>query len=704
MRERALELLRVALSNPEAKFRDGQWECIDGILRNRRLLVVQKTGWGKSMVYFLGTRLLRDRGKGPTLLISPLLSLMRNQIEAAQRIGVVAGTINSTNRDDWTAVKDRLLANEVDILLVSPERLANDEFRNSVLQEVSNRIGLFVVDEAHCISDWGHEFRPDYRRIAGILHALPGNIPILATTATANDRVARDIARQLGALTIERGPLMRDTLALQNIHLPSPASRMAWLAEHLKDLPGSGIIYTLTIADAERLTEWLKANGYNVEAYHSKVDPNASEQQGSDTNRRELLEHALLRNKVKALVATVALGMGFDKPDLGFVVHFQRPGSVVHYYQQVGRAGRAVDHAYGILLGGEEDEEITRYFIRNAFPPQAHVDKILGALNAADDGLSIPKLQKLVNISYGDIQKCLTLLSVEYPSPVVKIKSSWHATPVNFKMDRDSIQSLCEVRESEQQQMLRYMVTKECLMAYLGKALDDQKVHNCGKCANCLERDLVPTSVNPDLANRAAIYLRRSYQTIEPRKRWPLTDMFEHYPFKGIVIANEIVAEFGRALSQWGDDGWGNMVREDKYKAQRFRDELVEGCVQMLGAWNPSPAPAWVCCVPSLLREELVPDIARRLASRLGLPFVPALRKIRNNEPQKLMQNSYQQARNLDGVFEVDKTGMPAGPALLVDDIVDSRWTFTVTAALLRLAGCPAVLPLALAVNSHRAE
>ncbi len=345
-RRRALALLRRALADPAADFRGGQWEAIESLAEQRaRLLVVQRTGWGKSLVYFLTTRLLRERGAGPTLLVSPLLALMRNQIVAAGRLGVRAATINSSNREDWEVVAAQLRSDEVDLLLISPERLANDEFREQLLLPVANRIGFFVVDEAHCISDWGHDFRPDYQRITRVLQALPRNIPVLATTATANDRVVDDIGSQLGrGLQVSRGPLMRESLQLQNFRLPSQSSRMAWLAEQVPRLPGSGIIYTLTVRDAERVAGWLRSQDIAAYAYHADVEAAA----------REDLERRLLGNRLKALIATTALGMGFDKPDLGFVIHFQRPGSVVHYYQQVGRAGRAVPQAYGILLSGSE--------------------------------------------------------------------------------------------------------------------------------------------------------------------------------------------------------------------------------------------------------------------------------------------------------------------------------------------------------------
>ncbi|MCK4726994.1 MAG: ATP-dependent DNA helicase RecQ, partial [Anaerolineales bacterium] len=448
MKERAKKLLKTALNDSKADFRDGQWECIETMLHSKRMLVVQRTGWGKSMVYFLATRMLRDEGFGFTLLISPLLALMRNQIRAAERIGIRAASINSTNPDEWEDVQKQILNDAVDILLISPERLANDAFREDILIPVAGRVGLFVVDEAHCISDWGHDFRPDYRRIVRVLNALPPNIPVLATTATANDRVVNDVAKQLGDLKAQCGPLVRRSLKLQNIWMSSPAARMAWLAEQLPQMPGSGIIYTLTIRDAERVAEWLRQNNIDARAYHSGVED------------REELEERLLNNQIKALVATVALGMGFDKPDLGFVIHYQRPGSVVHYYQQVGRAGRAVDEAYGILLSGHEDDDITDFFIRTAFPPQAHVDQVLDALDRAEDGLSIPMLQEQINLRYGDIVKTIKFLSVESPSPVIKQGTRWYTTPIDYALDQEIIEQLCALRRAEQQEMRDYMQTE----------------------------------------------------------------------------------------------------------------------------------------------------------------------------------------------------------------------------------------------------
>lgn len=702
MQQKALELLRRALNNPQASYRDGQWESIEGLLARRRILVVQRTGWGKSVVYFLATKLLREQGAGPTLLISPLLSLMRNQLEAAARIGIHARTINSSNPDDWNRVKEELRQNRVDLLLISPERLANDAFRQETLSELASKVGLFVVDEAHCISDWGHDFRPDYRRITRVLQALPPNVPVVATTATANDRVVGDVISQLGdQIVLFRGPLIRESLMLQNINMPSPAARMAWLAENIPNLPGSGIVYTLTQRDAERLTEWLRINKIDARVYHAGIQDN-----DDGSSAREELEQQLLNNGIKVLVATVALGMGFDKPDLGFVIHFQRPASVVHYYQQVGRAGRAVDKAYGILLCGEEDDQIADYFIRNAFPPQEHVAAILDALDSSVDGLSVPAMQSVLNLRQSQIEKTIKFLTVESPSPVTKMGTKWHVTAAaaQYRVDQDCIDVITAIRRQEQAQMREYMVHQGCLMAFLAEALDDSAPQSCGKCKNCNQGKLLSEEYGADLANRAALFLRRSFQPIEPRKQWPSANVFQHHPFSSRNIPEELQASEGRALSLWRDAGWGQLVASGKYETGSFADELVCACVEMLREWNHTTAPKWVTCIPSHRHPDLVPEFARRLAESLNLKFVPCIEKVRENQQQKLMENSFQQAKNLDGVFRVNLENGNYAPCLLVDDVVDSRWTFTVAAALLRQVGCRGVYPLALALNTTRMD
>lgn len=691
LKQRACKLLKIALNNDQAQFRDGQWKAIENLVVNhKQLLVVQRTGWGKSIVYFLSTRLLRDAGAGPTLVISPLLALIRNQVAAAERLGLRAATINSDNKNLWDEIVLSFCNNEIDVLFISPERLANETFRRDVLIPTINRVGLglFVVDEAHCISDWGHDFRPDYRRIVRLLQILPSNVPALATTATANDRVVRDIQNQLGAdLCVFRGPLVRRSLRLQNIILPSKAERLAWLARYVPQLPGSGIIYTLTVRDAKRVTGWLQHNGISAEAYYGGK---------RDGTPRDELEQALLTNQLKVLVATTALGMGFDKPDLGFVIHFQRPGSVVHYYQQVGRAGRAIDQAYGILLSGQEDTEIIDYFIENAFPPEEHIYSILSALEDSD-GLSVNRLESRVNLGNSAIRKVLKLLSVETPSPVEKRKSTWYRTLVPYQPNRQKILDLTNLRRAEQAQMTDYLHTSGCLMQYLQNALDDPTAKPCGRCASCIGQPLIPEYLTPTDVQLANEFLRRAYVPIEPRRKYPNSDTFPIYGWHG-KISEEFQAEPGYALCLWGDPGWGDLVKRGKQETGYFEDELIKACVTMLrDFWVPEPFPQWVTCVPSRNHTKLVPDFANRLASALNLPFYACVQKIKDTQPQKTMQNSFQQAANLDGVFKIQPDFKMEGPVLLVDDMVDSRWTMTVVAVLLRQAGSGPVYPLALA-------
>ncbi len=650
------------------------------------------------MVYFLAAKILRDEGAGPTLIVSPLLALMRNQIDAARRLGLRPETINSSNTAQWERVKRALLANQVDLLLISPERLANDAFVEEVLIPIAERIGLLVVDEAHCISDWGHDFRPDYRRIVRVLRQLPRNVPVLATTATANSRVVADVEVQLGPdIETLRGPLTRESLSLQTFHMPDAAVRPAWLADHVADLPGSGIVYALTVRDAQRVADWLSARGIAARAYYS----GAVDRPGGDTNAyREELEQQLLANQLKCLVATTALGMGFDKPDLGFVVHFQTPGSVVHYYQQVGRAGRAIPEALGILMAGEEDDDINAFFRDTAFPPEAQVQSILEALEAAEKGLDIRGIEQAINLRYGQIEKVLKILSVEDSAPVVKERNRWYRTPNPWQMDRARIEHLTRQREEEWRQMQAYVGSRTCLMRFLANALDDEIDEDCGKCAVCVGRPLISADVSPDTLQAAQRFLRRSEMVLEPKKQWPAR-AFPGYGWQRTRIPDELLASPGRVLARWREAGWGEMAGAGKARGA-FAEELVAGAAEVIRErWPEATAVRWVTCVPSLRHPDLVPDFARRLAAALGVPFSLDVYKVRETQPQKEMENRYHQCNNIDGVFEVRvQCARFAEPVLLVDDVTDSGWTLSVVAALLRQAGSGAVFPLALASAS----
>lgn len=694
-RQEARDLLRVAIDASEADFREGQWEAIDAIVNKRKkLLVVQRTGWGKSSVYFIATRILRDRGAGLTVIVSPLLALMRNQISAGERLGIRATTINSTNQNEWEEISKALRNDEFDAVLISPERLSNEGFVDSVLMPLANRIGLLVVDEAHCISDWGHDFRPDYRRLVNVLQQLPPNMPVLGTTATANNRVLQDVQDQLGDIEIQRGTLARESLALQTLTLDDQAARLAWLAQHVPNLEGTGIIYVLTKRDADQVTRWLRQHEVEARAYYSGI----TDDHFDDANALRLhLEDLLLNNEIKVLVATVALGMGYDKPDLAFVIHFQAPGSVVAYYQQVGRAGRGIDNAIAVLMTGSEDERIHEYFRRTSFPDERHVEQILTALEDSD-GLTIRELEEMANLSYGQLDRALKYLSVENPAPLVKQGRLWQRTPVEYDLDHEKIARLTEQRETEWNEVRALVGTDDCLMAFLRNALDDPEAQPCGRCANCIGGDVVPRAFEHQLGIEAATFLRHAEAPIVTNKQ-VAPDAFQHYGFRG-NLPQDLRAVEGRVLSRWGDAGWGHVVAAGKHD-NHFPDELVEATVEMITKrWTPEPRPEWLTCVPSRNHPELVPDFAARLADALGLPFLPVVEKVLDNEPQKMQQNRFHRCRNLDGAFEVSDEDLPNGPVLLVDDVYDSGWTMTVVAALLKQAGSGPVLPLALADSS----
>jgi ATP-dependent DNA helicase RecQ len=680
LHDRAASLLR-ELAGPDAEFREHQLDAVRDLVEERaRVLCVQRTGWGKSAVYFLATALLREAGAGPTLIVSPLLALMRNQIAAAARLNIRAHTVNSTNRDAWDEVRDLLEADTVDVLLISPERLNNPQFRAEMLPLFAQRVGLLVVDEAHCISDWGHDFRPDYRRIAEMLERMPVGVPVLCTTATANDRVVADVAEQLSLghaaeLRIYRGPLGRSSLRFEVVELPAQADRLAWLAEHLPELPGSGIVYTLTKRDAELVAEWLTGHGVVAEAYSGD----------SATERRVEVEDRLLRNELKAVVATSALGMGYDKPDLGFVVHYQAPGSVIAYYQQVGRAGRALERAEVVLLRGAEDRRIQDFFIEQAFPRREVVERVLERLEAAGgEGGSTQELMAEVNLGKGRVEAMLKVLDVE--GAVQREGSRWLARPGSgWAYDAERYAHITALRRREQTAMAAFGADGRCLMRALQEELDDPDPEDCGRCSVCAgaRYDGPPDAA---LVRQAALHLRSRPLVLEVKKMAPDT----HGAMR--KIPEGVRAEEGRALARLGDGGWDPLVQQG-LRAGRFTDELVEAAAEAVRTWGVPVG--WVAAIPSRRRPELVPDLARRLAERLGIPFAPVLERVGDGPPQRDMANSHQQVANVRGQFAVT-AAPPRGAGLLVDDIRFSGWTLAMVAGQLRGRGAAAVHPLAL--------
>ncbi|HEX7188013.1 MAG TPA: DEAD/DEAH box helicase [Actinomycetes bacterium] len=693
----AEDLLRRLVGRPDAVLREGQLEAVEALVtEGSRVLVVQRTGWGKSAVYFLATALLRARGAGPTLIVSPLLALMRDQVDAARRAGLRAVTMNSANADEWAEVSAALSADEVDLLLVSPERLNNPRFRDEQLPRLAEAAGLLVVDEAHCISDWGHDFRPDYRRIRDLLTTLPPGRPVLATTATANQRVVDDVVEQLGAggapVRTVRGSLARASLRLGVLALPTPDARLGWLAARLGELPGSGIVYALTVSAAEDAATLLRDAGHQVRAYTGRTDP-------AD---RLAMERELRDNEVKALVATSALGMGFDKPDLGFVVHLGAPSSPVAYYQQVGRAGRATERADVLLLPAPEDREIWRYFATASMPRRADADAVLAALAGSEKALSTAALETVADVRRTRLELLLKVLDVE--GAVRRVSGGWASTGAGWTYDEDRYGRVASARETEAAAMLGYQSTDRCRMRFLQEQLDDPGAADCGRCDRCAGAWFDP-SVPEGAVQSAQRALRRVGVPLEPRSQWPSGMARLGVGLSGRIPADDKIEE-GRAVARLTDLGWGQRLRE--LLAAGTPDgpadaRLLAASVEVLAGWDWTLRPAAVVSVPSQRRPLLVASVAAHLAALGRLPDLGPLALTTDRPAGEPGGNSAFRLAAVQERFAVPPSvrgglGGLDGPVLLVDDLVDSRWTVTVVGRLLRQAGAPGVLPFALAV------
>ncbi|MCW2614729.1 MAG: recombinase RecQ [Frankiales bacterium] len=692
-----------ALAGETAVLREDQWTAIDALVSGRRrALVVQRTGWGKSAVYFVATAMLRAGGAGPTVIVSPLLALMRNQIAAAERAGIRAVTVNSSNVDDWQSVYADVDRGEVDVLLVSPERLNNPGFRDAVLPRLAASAGLLVVDEAHCISDWGHDFRPDYRRLRTLLTELPVGTPVLATTATANGRVVDDVAEQLATgdgqpALVLRGVLERESLHLSALALPGPAHRLAWLADHLADLPGSGIVYTLTVAATDEVASFLRSRGIAAASYSGRTD---------DAERRQA-EDDLLGNRIKALVATSALGMGFDKPDLGFVVHLGAPQSPIAYYQQVGRAGRGVERAEVVLLPGAEDEAIWRYFASLGFPREEQVRQVLTTLSdrvQPGQAMSTAALEAHVDLRRTRLETMLKVLDVD--GAVKRVSGGWTSTGQAWAYDADRYAKVAADRAAEQQAMRDYTATDDCRMLFLRRQLDDPEVLDgsaqpCGRCDRCTGSPL-PSTVTPESLAAAQAVLGRPGVEVEPRRMWPtgLSGAPGLASVKG-KIPPGLQAHSGRALGRLSDIGWGTRLRALLGGPDTaLPDEVLRAVVDVLKGWGWETRPTGIVALPSRSHPLLVGSLAARLAEVGRLPLLATLELLRD-VPVGGRSNSAQRLTSVHGAFGVPQgTVLDGSPVLLVDDRVDTGWTLTEATRVLREAGAGPVLPLVLALDA----
>lgn len=696
IRLRARQLIK-QMFGTSADFRPGQLEAIEHILNHGgRLLIVQKTGWGKSIVYFIMTKINREFGRGPTLIISPLLALMRNQIYNANKLGLRAATINSSNTKEWDQVQNGLKNNAYDLLLISPERLSSQNFLPEIVPAIG-RIGAFVVDEVHCISDWGHDFKPDYRRIKSIVNNVFSGIPIVGTTATANNRVVKDLEEQLGTgFSVMQGKLSRSGLKLQNIVLPTIAERLAWLADSIPKLKGSGVVYCLTRGDVFRVSNWLKQCGIDCHHYWGGDIPDENKQDLSP-----ILEQKLLENKIKVLVATSALGMGYDKPDLNFVIHYQAPGSAIAYYQQVGRAGREVPESYGILLHGSEEDEILDFFMREAFPTEDEEQAVLGYLNKVSSAKQSQIFRQL-NMKSSRLEKALKHLLIDGFISKNGFEYSRSVKPWTYNQVRKDMVQATRVRERER--MKEYISHQGCLMRYIANELDDPTQEDCGICVNC-NHGLLPTKPREETIQKALEYLHQDYVVIDPRKRWPsdiqLSMNKQRNP--SINIPQEEVLEQGRAIGYLENAGWGNVIKRCIKQDTPVPEDVLNAAVFLITKqWMPNPFPEWITYIPSVHCSKVIADFASRLAAKMKIPLVESVR-ITNigKKPIHTYENSHQIVENSIENWSTRNTGRTS-PVLLIDDYVNTKWTMTIVGRLLRLDGVEKVYPFALGCEKEK--
>jgi len=678
---RATELLHV-LAGPDAQLRPAQLAAIEAVVvEHRRTLVVQRTGFGKSAVYFIATRLLRDAGAGPTLVVSPLLALMRDQVAAAERMGVRSATINSTNIEDWRDIETRLSAGEIDLLCISPERLNHHRFAREVLPRLAAGLGLLVIDEAHCISDWGHDFRPDYRRIRDAIANLDPTTPVIATTATANERVTADVAEQLGSdVLVSRGNLDRESLVLGVAHLGSLAERLAWLAQRVAASDGTGIVYCLTVDQTEQVATFLQSQGIDAADYSGRTP----------TEDRLVLERRFKDNGIKALVATSALGMGVDKPDVTFVFHLGAPPSPIAYYQQVGRAGRSVPRAEAWLLPGPEDRAIWDWFTSVGLPPEHLVVRVLDALG--DEPTSVVALERLVDLRRSRLEALLKVLDVD--GAVERVADGWIRTGLPWSYDAERVARIQQARADEAAEIVRYEAADGCLMRALRASLDDPEAVECGRCMVCTG-STDPVALDAVVVRAAIDFLRGVDVVIEPRKQWA-RGAAGGLPTGNVAPATR--AEEGRALARVGDAGWWPALMRCEQSAgvdEEMMAELMTGVLAALKRWPWAERPTWVTWVPS--KVGIAEEVARRIGAAGKLPVHGVLESSAVDDGSEATSNSAFRLGSVWRSLSVRELPAVDGPVLLVDGRCDTRWTQTVAAHLLREAGAGPVLPFALA-------
>lgn len=714
-------------------FYDEQWRSIERILRGERILMIERTGFGKSLCYqFPATQF-----DGITVVFSPLIALMRDQVRSLCERGIPAAYINSEQsyEENQNSIQ-RALNGEIKILYIAPERQENEEWVEATRQL---KLSMVVVDEAHTISTWGHDFRPSFRRIINLVQLLPQSLPVLATTATATKKVQYDIEQQIGGrLTTIRGNLIRPNFQLQVVKVQSEDEKMIWLAENLNAINGTGLIYTGTRIDTEVYANWLRFVGINATDYNA----------GFDADTRKSIEQGLMQNKWKCIVSTNALGMGIDKSDIRFVIHTQMPASPIHYYQEIGRAGRDGKPTRIILFYNEKKENgndvatdslLPLSFVEGSRPTTKKYQKVISLLQ--EEPLSEREVLKKANLKTNQLRVIKAdlidqgIIKEVLYGKIKKYEYQYNAPALNT----DSFEALRDAKLKDLHAMEEYIYTDMPRMKYLCSFLDSDETVEYSNCDNTnLER--ITVSVTPEWMTKLEDF-RETYFPCLELSSWTIrkggfrlryiapdkvqvektvkNDMGEVIERPIIEYSNninlleynqeerEIIEEHlgkasrlvdGYAASYYGVSNVGAAIHRSKYEnGGDFPDFLLKKTLSVFGKKFRGIHFDLVLYLPPTNSGDLVKNFATKFARVIGVPISHELIKVRITQEQKMFQNSYSKQENVCGAFDIDEDIVKDKYIVLLDDIYDSGSTLKEVGKLLTQKGAKCIVPIVIA-------
>lgn len=648
-----------------SQFHDLQWQVIENLLAGKRVLFIEKTGFGKSLCFqFPATQL-----HGVTIVFSPLIALMRDQVRSMQEKGIRAAAINSNQEaDENAAIIAKAQNNQLDILYIAPERMENAAWITAAREM---KIAMVVIDEAHCISMWGQSFRPNYRRIVNLVRLLPRNFPVLATTATATPRVQEDIIEQVGADLIPiRGQLMRSNIRLFVVHVESEDEKFFWLAEYLPKLKKTGIVYTGTQADTDIFSNWLQFLKFNSAAYSGRLDAES----------RMRVETDFINNKYDCVVSTNALGMGIDKPDIRFIIHTQIPQSPIHYYQEIGRAGRDGQEAFAILLyNPNEDVELPRAFIDGSKPAVAKYEKVIAVTKKALLGRN--EIIKATNLKQTQVSVILAdLIDQKIMNEQIAGRSKkYFFNPDAPALDLSAFETLRNAQNHELEKMLEYTSISSCRMKYLCNYLGDDRQGACGVCDNDAHQHM--RVLTTDAMKQQLQDFRETF-----------------FPVLEVETQRSNIVN-GVAASYYGVSNVGAALRHSKYEGGGdFPDWLLRLTLKAYRKYYGDPKFDMILYVPPTESGDLVKNFAEKVSSVLKIPISHKLVKSSATEPQKVFQSSISKKDNVHGKFLYQNPEEIAGKSiLLIDDIFDSGYTIKEIGLYLTSIGAASIAPLVIA-------